>query len=168
MGLFERRPVDGTVYTAFVDPAGGSGQDSMTLAVAHVNAEGIAVLDLVREMKPPFSPESVTTEFAETVKRYTDCATSDRWGGDWVAEAFRKQGVTVMPSDLSKSEVYIELLPALNSGKVELLDHDRLQHQLVGLERRTGRSGKDAVDHPPGSHDDVINGRGWCAGDGGA
>jgi hypothetical protein len=45
----------------------------------------------------------------------------------------------------------------LNAGRVELLDHPRLAAQLVGLERRTARSGKDSVDHTPGGHDDVAN-----------
>src|SRR5262249_28647938 len=39
-------------YVAFVDPAGGSGSDSMTLAVAHAEVRDgrtIAVLDIVRE-----------------------------------------------------------------------------------------------------------------------
>jgi hypothetical protein len=49
------------------------------------------------------------------------------------------------------------LLPGLMSGQVELLDHKRLVTQLVSLERRTARSGKDSVDHPPGAHDDVAN-----------
>jgi hypothetical protein len=29
--------------------------------------------------------------------------------------------------------------------------------QLVGLERRTARGGKDSIDHCPGAHDDVAN-----------
>jgi hypothetical protein len=29
--------------------------------------------------------------------------------------------------------------------------------QLLGLERRTARSGKDSIDHAPGGHDDVAN-----------
>lgn len=29
--------------------------------------------------------------------------------------------------------------------------------QLVGLERRTARGGRDSIDHPPGGHDDVAN-----------
>ena len=33
----------------------------------------------------------------------------------------------------------------------------RLISQLVSLERRVARSGKDSVDHPRGGHDDVIN-----------
>ena len=28
---------------------------------------------------------------------------------------------------------------------------------MCALERRTARSGKDSIDHPPGGHDDVIN-----------
>jgi hypothetical protein len=29
--------------------------------------------------------------------------------------------------------------------------------QLVGLERRTARSGRDSIDHAPGGHDDLSN-----------
>jgi hypothetical protein len=32
-----------------------------------------------------------------------------------------------------------------------------MKQQLVGLERRTARGGKDSIDHPPGGHDDVAN-----------
>ena len=48
----------GKQYVAFVDPAGGSGRDAMTLAVAH-RQDGRSVLDVVREARPPFSPEQV-------------------------------------------------------------------------------------------------------------
>jgi hypothetical protein len=30
-------------------------------------------------------------------------------------------------------------------------------HQLVGLERRTARGGRDTIDHSRGAHDDVAN-----------
>jgi hypothetical protein len=49
----------------------------------------------------------------------------------------------------------------VNSRRCELLDkdhHKKLVNQLCNLERRTGRTGKDSIDHPPGSHDDVANG----------
>ena len=59
----------------------------------------------------------------------------------------------------AKSEIYVDLLPALNSGGVALLDNDRLVNQLVGLERRTTRGGRriDTIDHAPGGHDDLAN-----------
>jgi hypothetical protein len=40
---------------------------------------------------------------------------------------------------------------------VELPPDDRLVNQLIGLERRTARSGRDSIDHSPGSHDDRAN-----------
>jgi hypothetical protein len=47
--------------------------------------------------------------------------------------------------------------PILNSGRAELLDHVRLSAQLVSLERRCVRGGRDSIDHPPGAHDDIAN-----------
>jgi hypothetical protein len=55
--------------------------------------------------------------------------------------------------------VYRETLPLLNSKHVELLEHARLRTQLLALERRTARGGRDSIDHGPGAsaHDDVVN-----------
>ena len=127
----------------------------MSLAIAHV-ADGVAVLDLVREVRPPFSPETVTSEFAETIKPYTSRVFADRYAGDWPKESFGKHGIQVTPARQSKSDLYVALLPRLNSGRVELLDHEKCRRQLLALERRTG-VGKDRIDHPPRAHDDVIN-----------
>ena len=38
-----------------------------------------------------------------------------------------------------------------------MLDHSKLENQLIALERRTTRVGRDLVDHPPNGHDDVAN-----------
>ncbi len=81
--------------------------------------------------------------------------------GEWPREQFRKHGVTYEVSDRSKSEIYLDVLPLLNSRRVTLLDHPRLVSQLCDLERLTSRGGKDMIDHPPGTHDDVANA---CAG----
>jgi hypothetical protein len=78
-------------------------------------------------------------------------------GGDWVGEAFRKRTITVAPSAKPKADIYIEILPMLNAMRCALLDHPRLISQLVGLERRTSRGGRDSIDHAPGGHDDVAN-----------
>jgi hypothetical protein len=48
-------------------------------------------------------------------------------------------------------------LALLNSTRIALLDDQRAFNQLVSLERRTARSGRDTIDHPPGQHDDLIN-----------
>ena len=56
------------VYSAFVDPSGGSA-DSFTLAIGH-REDDTVVVDAVRERKPPFSPESVVDEYAKLLERY--------------------------------------------------------------------------------------------------
>jgi terminase large subunit-like protein len=145
-------------YVAFIDPSGGS-SDSMTLGIAHRNrwTERVA-LDVVREVRPPFSPESVVAEFSELLKMFgITRIRGDRYAGEWPRERFRLAGISYEPSPKTKSDLYRELLPLLNSNQVELLDLPRLQSQLISLERRTARGGRDSIDHPPGAHDDLIN-----------
>ena len=55
------------------------------------------------------------------------------------------------------STIYGEFLPAFNGRRIQLLDIPRLIGQLVGLERRVARGGRDSIGHQPGSHDDVAN-----------
>jgi hypothetical protein len=162
-GRIELPPVPGVNYFGFTDPAGGSGGgDSMTMAVAHVEGEA-TILDLIREQKPPFSPDEVVTAFAATLRRYgITKVTGDRWGSGFVAEAFLKAGLTYEPSEKPKSDIYKELLPLLNSKRVELLDLPRLRAQLIGLERKTARGGRDSIDHAPNAHDDIANAAAGC------
>jgi hypothetical protein len=157
-GRIELPPVAGVSYHGFLDAAGGSGSDSMTIAIAHQDADGRAVLDLVRERRPPFSPAACVAEMAAAVRPYgVQQLTADRYAGDWPAERFHEHQIACRPSAKSKSDLYLEMLPLLNSGAVELLDNPRLIAQLVGLERRTARGGRDSVDHAPGGHDDIVN-----------
>lgn len=153
---FELPPQSKTLYFGFVDPSGGA-SDSMTLAIAHRNEGESAVLDLVREVRAPFSPELVVQEFAEILKRYPSMTYGDRYGAEWVRERFMACGISYQASPKDRSALYVELLPLLNSRKAELLDNRRLIAQLVSLERRTARSGKDSIDHAPGRHDDLAN-----------
>lgn len=156
-GRRELPPAADIRYHAFVDPSGGAA-DSMTLAIAHADSAGRRVLDLLREKKPPFSPEVVVAEFAETLKTYGIAeVVGDRYGGEWPRERFQKAGITYQVSEKTKSELYLEFLPVVTSGAAELLEHERLLRQLQRLERRTARSGKDSIDHAPGGHDDLAN-----------
>jgi hypothetical protein len=133
----------------------------MTLAIAHEEMrEGTrwAVLDLLREVKPPFAPTQVVSDFSAELRRYhVSQVIGDRYGAEWVAEAFRTAGITYTAAEKPKSDLYRELLGPLNSGTVELLDHPRLIAQLVGLERRVARGGRESIDHAPGAHDDLAN-----------
>ena len=155
-GVNERAREGGRRYVGFLDPSGGS-KDSFTLAIAHSTGARV-VLDAVRETRPPFSPENVVADYAETLKAYgITRAVSDRYAGAWPVEAFARHGITVEQSAKPKSDLYADLLPRINSGQIDLLDHPRAVSQIVALERRTSRGGRDSIDHPPGGHDDVAN-----------
>ena len=73
-------------------------------------------------------------------------------------------GIRCEQSAEPKSSLYTNLLPFLNSNRIELLDHPRLVAQLCGLERRTARGGRDSIDHAPGGHDDLANAVAGAAG----
>jgi hypothetical protein len=161
-GKFEAGALANVAYCAFVDAAGGSGRDAMTMAIGHME-EDVAVLDVLRGVSPPFSPKDVVRDFAGIMRQYQITrAKSDHWGGSWVGEAFKEHGIDVEPAAKAKSELYRELLPALNSGGVSLLDHRKLISELTSLERRTARSGRDSIDHPTNGFDDYANSAAGC------
>ncbi len=153
-----RRPVLPPSYVGFVDMSGGS-SDSSALAVAHHEPRtGRAVLDLVREARAPHAPDRIASEFVVELQRYdVRQVYGDRYGAEWVAQAFRTRGMDYRSSERSKSDLYRELLPICNSGDAEMLDLPRLRAQLLGLERRVARGGRDSIDHGPGGHDDLAN-----------
>jgi hypothetical protein len=162
----EMLPAAGVTYSAFVDPSGGS-EDAMTLAIAH-KTKGLderVIVDAVREVRPPFSPGAVLDEFAALLQRYRiSKVVGDHYGGEFVKEPFRKHGIVYEISKKAKSDLFRDLAPLINSGRVVLPRHDRLIAQIVGLERRVSRAGRDSIDHAPGGHDDIANAVAGAAG----
>jgi hypothetical protein len=157
LGVTERAPKPNTRYFAFCDPSGGGG-DAYAVAIAHREGE-LGILDAVRTRNPPFSPQSVTKEFADLVKSYgIHVVRGDRYGGEFPRELWADNGVIYEPSEIGKSDIYVNLLSLMNSRRVRLIHHQMLINQLVSLERKSTRgSGKDVVDHPPRAHDDAAN-----------
>jgi len=144
----------GVHYVAFTDPAGG-GQDEFTLAIGHRDGDA-AVVDVVRGLHG--SPAGIAKEYAGLLREYgIRKVTGDRYAGRWPRDEFLKHGVAYVVSDLDRNGLYLELLAAMNSGRVELPPDQKLARQMQALERRTGRSGRDMIDHPPGGHDDLAN-----------
>jgi hypothetical protein len=159
-GVYERAPIPGTTYHAFVDPAGGSGGDSMTLAIGHIDhGKQIVVVDAIREARPPFSPETVIGEFATTLLRAYNISKviGDKFAGGFPPEQFGKFNILYEQSSKPRSDLYVDLLPHINSQRIQLLDHPRLISQLTALERRSARGGRDVIDHAPNGHDDLAN-----------
>jgi hypothetical protein len=153
----------GCKYVAFADPSGGRG-DSFTLAIAHQDQApdskqpGRVVLDVLQAVAPPFDPAVAVSGLAETLKSYgLQEVHGDAYAGEWPPAEFRKHGIAYKPSELTRSEVYLECLPLFSQGRIELLDLPILRTQLLLLERRTRAGGRDSVDHPRGAHDDHAN-----------
>ena len=136
--VFERAPQRNICYVGFADPSGGSA-DSMTLAIGHKDYNRkTVVVDALREARPPFSPETVADEFARFLMRYRIMRiTGDRYAGEWPREQFSKFGIRYDATTKSKSDMYVDLLPLINSRQIDLLDHTKLISQLCSLERRT-------------------------------
>ena len=124
-GVRERLPLRQWRYVAFTDPSGGS-SDSMTLAVAHKEGD-TAILDLLREVRPPFSPEAVVEEFADVLRRYRLTKVyGDRYAGEWCREVFSRHGLNYEIAEKPKSDLYRDLLPLINSRGADLLENERL------------------------------------------
>ena len=149
-------PRDGVVYRAFADASAGR-HDAFCLGIAHNEGERI-VADVIRGRRPPFDPASVAAEYAALAKEYR-CSRviGDAYAGEWVAQAFRSAGVEYGRSELPKSGLYLEGLPAFTRGMVSIPDNPTLIRELRLLERRVSRSGKDSVDHGTGGSDDHAN-----------
>jgi len=108
------------------------------------------------------NPEAATEAFAAVLKQYRlREAVGDRYAADWTVQAFKRHGVTLSHSEKNRSELYIETLPLMSTGGIELPPDERTIAQFAALEPRASRIGRDVVDHGPNGHDDRSN---VCAG----
>lgn len=159
---FELPYVPGIRYFGFVDASGGSGEDSMTLGIAHRDPKtGKGILDALRERvpRPHFDPEQVVAhDHVPLLKQYrVQSVTGDRYAANWCSSQYRKRGIGYNESEMTASDYYRESLPLLNGGRVELLDDKKLIGQICNLERTVSKLGKDTITHPPRQHDDLAN-----------
>lgn len=141
-------------YFAFCDPSGG-GPDEFTLAIGHVEL-GRIVVDLVEGRGG--SPAEIVRHYSDWLEAYgVTHVVGDRYAGRWPRDAFLRWGIRYETAAMDRSALYVETLAALASGRVELPPDEKMRRQFLMLERRTGASGRDVVDHPPGGHDDRAN-----------
>lgn len=146
-------------YHAFCDSSEGlhHGGDSMTYAVAHMEARKV-VLDAILESISPFDPGVVIQEIAELSRQYRiRKITQDRHAIAWIANDFRPYGIEVEISDKTKSQIYEHFGVVMNKNLVELLDNRRLKDQIINLQKYLRPGGMVKIDHVSGAHDDVIN-----------
>ncbi len=157
-GVFERPPSREHAYVAYTDPAGGTGSDSFTIAIAHRERDGTVKIDAIRERKPRFVPRDVVAEYAQLLKTYKISEVrGDGFAGGFHVDEWRQNNITFKPAEHTTSENYLHALPMLLSGRAHLNDSMTLRSQLANLERRIGPSGHETVSHlqVASAHDDV-------------
>ncbi len=143
-------------YHAGIDVSGGK-RDGTAAAVAFRDGSLVKIA-AARLWPAPHDPRAVAGEVAEFLAGYgLQTARSDQYGAELRVSIYAEAGLSLVDSELNRSELYLHLLPLFTTDRIELPDDPRLRTELLGLERRTGRSGKDAVDHCPGRHDDLAN-----------
>ena len=158
--VYERPPQRDVNYVAYCDPAGGTGSDSFTLAIARREFDQIntARLDLLRERKPRFVPAAVINEYAGLLRQYRlREVQGDKFAGGFHADEWRRNGITFKACEKTTSENYLHALPMLLSGRARLLDNPTLRSQLIGLERHVQAGGRETVTHAnvASAHDDL-------------
>lgn len=161
-GIPSRVLAAGVRCLGFVDVAGGSGSDSFCLAIGHVfrdhNKGDVAIVDALFEAKPPFDPDEVTAQAAALLRASNVFeVVGDAYGGGWPIVSFARHGIKYTQSALTKSELYLHVLPLFMANRVKLVDQPRLVDQFCGLRRRVGQGGRESVDHMRGGHDDLAN-----------
>jgi len=147
----------GIEYRAFADVSGGR-KDPMALCIGHKEGSRKVVIDYLRQWKPPCNPLVVIADMCEELKRYRlRTVTGDQYAAEFNVQTFRSHAIRYIPSEKSKSELYIELIGPIVAKEIELPDREDLIGQIASLERRTRSGGRDSVDHPSGGHDDLAN-----------
>ena len=117
-GVHERPWTYGVTYYAFMDPATGSGQDSWTLCIGHVRDGNVIVIDLLREWRPPFKAHEVVEEICSLCRTYYVYKIVSDKTGKWVESQFAHQhGVAIETSAKVKHDLYVNLLPYVNSTR---------------------------------------------------
>lgn len=141
---------------AAADISGGR-TDATAAAVTHREGD-LIIVDACRYWPAPHDPVAVAKEVAEFLAGYKlTSAVADQYGAELSRSIYSEAGVSLMPAEVNRSEAYLACLPLFTSGRIEIPDDPRLRSELLSLERRTGRTGKDAVDHHAGLHDDLAN-----------
>lgn len=143
-------------YKAGIDVSGGR-QDAAAAAVSHLDGDRV-IVDACRRWPSPHNPDEVAREVAKFLLEYNlTSGYADQYGAELSRTIYSAAGVSLQAAPVNRSEAYLHTLPLFTAGRIEIPDEPTLRAELLQLERRVGRSGKDSCDHPPGCHDDLAN-----------
>lgn len=146
-------------YASFIDSSGGA-HDRFVLAISHKDECSHLVLDWLETVCPPFDFFDVIKRFALIMNSYrTHVATGDNYLAQTLPQAFSRHGIAYQKSDLSKSQIFAQVLPLFSAGLIELLDVQSLHSEFRALERRPRSNSLvgDMIEVPRSGFDDQCN-----------
>jgi hypothetical protein len=151
-----------TKYFGFIDAAGGAhaGSDSFALAICRAGKDGMVYLDRLVERTPPFDPMNTIKELCAVLRSFRiKSVHGDHFSSGFAAPEFLRNGIRYWTAPRNKSEFYLAALPLILSGRLRLLDDEKLRKQFSQLERTLHSGGRETVDDPgrSSSHDDLAN-----------
>src|SRR2546426_4732837 len=113
-----------------MDPAGGSGGDSLTLAIARCEGNR-SVICRIAEWRPPFSPVAAAKEVAAILREYgLGRVRGDRFSGGAWQDLIPQHRIAYDFGGRKKSDIFHDFLPLLDGRLVRFLDHPRAINQL--------------------------------------
>lgn len=151
------------IYKAAADVSGGK-VDAAAACVGFRDHEDKVIIAACRRWPSPHDPAKVAGQVAEFLAIYgLNSAIADGYAAEVSKALYRAAGVELLTADVNRSEAYLQMLPLFTGSRIEIPRDPVLRVELLGLERRTGRSGRDSVDHKPFAHDDMANAMALCA-----
>src|SRR3989454_12077567 len=122
-----------------MDPAGGSGGDSLPLATARCEANR-SVICRIAEWRPPFSPVAAAKEVAAILREYgLDRVRGDRFSGGTWEDLVRQHGIAHDFEERTKSDLFHHFPPLLKGPGVAVLDHPRAVHPPIAPARTNSK-----------------------------
>lgn len=109
----------------------------------HREKDKKVVEDFHKRYKVPHDPYQIIGVMCNELRRYKiRRVTGDNYGAEFVASAFKSNGIGYEKCKLSKSQLYIEFVPRVGSNAIQLLDDEFCVKQFAALERRVRSGGK--------------------------
>jgi Terminase RNaseH-like domain len=150
-------PVQTTAYVGAVDP--GYQGDSFGLVVLHREA-GLVVVDGAWSWNRQ-GHEHTLDEVAAIAKAYRITALrTDQHATVPVSEGLSRRGIGVryVPwTSANKIQAYSQLKTLVNTGQIELPNHERLLSELFTLEARPSATGMTRIAAAGSAHDDLAS-----------
>lgn len=152
-GVVARAPEEPTGddwYTAAVDLAGGTGEDSATLTILHEEegegGAGVAVQDVLVEWRAPFDPGTMCAEAARECARFrVTVVVGDQFSEGFAAAEFRRHGIRYEVSPRKTADCVLDSIAVLNTRRVRLLDNPRARRQWTQMRRDYASGGRPTI-----------------------